>query len=105
RGEGPHLVEVDLGVVADAALVWPARAVVLDAVPTEGLELAVLHPHGNLNRELAVATLENGPEVVAQVDGLGRPREEEVDGFERGERVVGGHGEGHSYTWALGNGV
>ena len=40
-GQRAHLVEVDLGVEADAALVGPAGAVVLHAVAGEDVDLAV----------------------------------------------------------------
>src|SRR5262249_37503783 len=64
-----HLVEGDVGVVADTALRRPARDVVGDAIPLEGLRRPVVHPdwNGNLDRLLALA--EYGDEV--RIDGEG----------------------------------
>ena len=44
-----HLVEVDVGVVAQAALVRAAGAVVLHAVTLEDVDLAVREAHGDLD--------------------------------------------------------
>ena len=54
RGERAHLVEVDLGVVADAALVRSARAVVLDAEAGEDVDLARRRADRDLHLDLAV---------------------------------------------------
>ena len=70
-GQRAHLVEVDLGVEADAALVGPARAVVLDAVAGEDVDLAVAEPDRDLNLDLAVGGAQHRGDVVGQVEPLG----------------------------------
>src|SRR6059036_1818680 len=52
RREAQHHVVVGVGVVADAALARPPRAVVLDAVAGEHLDVPVVHPHRNFDLDL-----------------------------------------------------
>ena len=70
-GERAHLVEVDLGVEADAALVGPARAVVLHAVAGEDVDLPVGELDRDLHLDLAVGGAQHGGDVVAQAQPLG----------------------------------
>ncbi len=72
RGEGADLVDVDFGVVADAALVWAAGAVVLDAVAGEDVDLAVGALDGDLDGDLAVGGPEDDAHVVGKVHVVGR---------------------------------
>ena len=70
-GQRADLVEVDLGVEADAALVRAARAVVLDAVAGEDVDLAVAEPDRDLDLDLAVGGAQDLPHVVGQPEALG----------------------------------
>jgi hypothetical protein len=65
-GQRANLVEVDLGVVADAALVRTARAVVLHAVAREDVDLAVSERHRHLHLNLAVRRTQHRGDVVPQ---------------------------------------
>ena len=67
RGQRADLVDVDLGVEADAALVRAAGAVVLDPVAGEDVGLAVGELDGDLDRDLAVRGPEHDPQVVRQL--------------------------------------
>src|SRR4029453_16408868 len=69
-GEGADLVDVDLGVIANAALVGTPRAVVLDPVPREGVDLAVRELHRDLDGDLAVRRPEDGADVVGKLEAL-----------------------------------
>src|SRR5205085_4616459 len=71
RRERADLVEIDLGVEADAALVRAAGAVVLDAEAPVDVDLPVLAPDRDLDLHLAVTALEHGGHVVAQVQTIG----------------------------------
>src|SRR5262249_50796032 len=52
HGQRADLVQIYLGVVADAALRGPAREVVLHAVPGEHADVAVVHLDGKVHRQL-----------------------------------------------------
>ena len=60
RGERAHLVDVDLGVEADPALVGAAGAVVLDPVAGVDVDLAVGELDRDLDGDLAVGGPEDG---------------------------------------------
>ena len=66
RGQGADPVEVDLGVVAQAALVGAARAVVLHPVGREDPQAAVVHPHRHLGGDLAVGAGQQHGQLVVQ---------------------------------------
>src|SRR5207244_10760214 len=68
--ERPRLVDVDLGVEAEAALVGAASAVVLHAVARVDLERAVVHPHRDLYRHLAVCRAHHLADLVRQAEPL-----------------------------------
>ena len=89
RGERPDLVEVDLRVVADAALVGAARAVVLDAEAAVHAYRAVVHAEGDLDLHLAVGGAQHRPDVVAQFEVVGGDVEPVVDQVDRGD--LSGH--------------
>ena len=82
RGEGADLVDVDLGVVADAALVGAAGAVVLDAVAGEDVDLAVGALDGDLDGDLAVGGPEDDADVVGKLQVVGRLVEVVADDVE-----------------------
>ena len=89
RRKRADLVDIGIGVVADAALVRTARGVVLDAIAGEDVEPAVVHSNGDLNSDLAVCRAEDFPHLVREPDVVGRAVEEEVDGLGRVELVLG----------------
>ena len=82
RGERAHLVDVDLGVEADAALVGAAGAVVLDAVAGEDVDLAVGELDRDLDGDLAVGRPEDDPDVVGELQAVGRHVEVVADDVE-----------------------
>ena len=108
-GERAHLVEVDLGVEADASLVGAARAVVLDAVAGEDVDLPVAELDGHLNLHLAVGRAEHRRDVVAEPEPVRGPVEPVRDdlvvrdlrppragvGLGRSRRPVGARGVRH----------
>ena len=67
-----HLVERDVGVVADAALRRPTRDVVRDAVALEDLDVAVVHRHGDRDGDRLLALREDVDDVVVDRE---RPRD------------------------------
>jgi len=73
--ERADLVEVDVRVVAHAALVRAARPVVLDAVPGVDVDLPVGLAHGHLHLHLAVVGRHHRPDVVRQPEAIRRRRE------------------------------
>ena len=82
RGERADLVDVDLGVEADAALVGPAGAVVLDPVAGEDVDLAVGELDRDLDGDLAVRGPEHDPEVVGELQAVGGDLEVVADDVE-----------------------
>ena len=72
-GQGLHLVERHLGVVADAALGRAARDVVLDAEALEDLHRAVVHQGGDRDDELALRGCA-GPRASRRRGRSSRPR-------------------------------
>ena len=90
RGEGADLIDVDLGVVADAALVGAACTVVLDPVAREGVDLAVGELHRDLDGDLAVRGPEDGADVVGQLEALDGPVEVVADDVEVGDLRAAG---------------
>ena len=84
RSEGAHLVDVDLGVEADAALVGAAGAVVLDPVARVDVDLAVGLLDRDLDGDLAVRGPEDDAEVVGELQAVGREVEVVADDLEVG---------------------
>ena len=82
RGQRAHLVDVDLGVEADAALVGAPGAVVLDPIPGEDVDLAVGELHRDLHGDLAVRGPEHDPEVVGELQAVGGDLEVVADDVE-----------------------
>ena len=82
RGERADLVDVDLGVEADAALVGAAGAVVLDPVAGEDVDLAVGELDRDLDGDLAVGGPEDDPEVVGEPEVVGGDVEVVADDVE-----------------------
>ena len=66
--EGPHLVEGDAGVVADAALGGTAGDVVLDAVAGEDLDRAVIHLDGEVDDQFPFALGEDRTPAVVEAE-------------------------------------
>ena len=85
RRERAGLVEVDLGVVADAALVRPARAVVLDAEAREDVQAPVGEPDRDLDLDLAVGRGQDVAHVVLDPQPVGRDPEVVQDDLVVGE--------------------
>ncbi|MFN8149639.1 MAG: hypothetical protein U0R24_00740 [Solirubrobacterales bacterium] len=75
RGEGTHLVDVDLGVEADPALVRTTRAVVLDAVAVVDARRAVGGLDRDLDGDFAVGLPEDLADVVGVAEAVPRPVE------------------------------
>ena len=97
RREAQHLVVIRLGVVADPPLAWSARAVVLDAVPGEHLDAAVVHPHRHLDLDLAERGHQDAAHVLLEVDEVGGAVELTLDdGPPRHRAGTGGCGQGTS---------
>ena len=71
RGQGLHLVEIGLLVVAHAALVRAHDVVVLDAVALEELVLAVVHADRKVRDELVLGLRQDLPDLVGQTDEIG----------------------------------
>ena len=93
--EGLDLVEAHVLVVADAALGRPAPEVVLDAIAGEDPDRAVVHLHGEVDRQLAAGLAQDSAHALVEVEPLGgqvelllgdRPR------IDVGGNVFGGHG-------------
>src|SRR4029077_1258964 len=78
----------DLGVVSNAALVGTARAVVLDPVAGEGVDLAVGELHRDLDGDLAVGSPKDGADVILELEALDRAVEVEADDVEVGDLGV-----------------
>ena len=70
HGQRHHLVHVDGGVVADAALERPAGVVVLGAVAGEDLDRPVVHLHRAGDRQHALGRGEHGPPERVEVHRL-----------------------------------
>ena len=85
RGEGADLVDVDLGVEADAALVRAAGRVVLDPVALVDAGRAVDALDGDLHRDLAVRHPEDLADVVGELERLPGPVEVVLDDLEVGD--------------------
>ena len=66
-----HLVEADVGVVADAALGRAAAKVVLDAVAGEDLDAAVVHLHREVNGQLAAWLAQHAAKAGIEVEMFG----------------------------------
>jgi hypothetical protein len=67
--EGLHLVDRDVGVVADAALRRTARDVVRDAITLEGPRRPVVHADRDRDLERLLALAEHGDEVLIDFEG------------------------------------
>ena len=70
-GQGADFVERDVGRVADAALGRAARDGVLHAESGEDFEVAVIHLHGDVDREFAVGIAQHAPQAFIQIELLG----------------------------------
>ena len=88
RRQRANLVEVHSLVIPDAAFERAARAVVLHPVSGEHVKPFVAEPHRNLHLNLAVGSLNDGPQVVGQPQAIGRGIEVVRDGVEA--RGLGG---------------
>src|SRR5262249_59561847 len=105
-GERTAFVQVNLGMVAEAAFHGPARIVVLDAIADERGEFAAVELHGDFNLHLAARNDEEPPHVVGQIEMIGRsieiqPRgvEGAHDGSRRGSEQITGELSRESYLW------
>jgi hypothetical protein len=78
-GEGADLVEIDIWVVADAALVGAAAAVVLDAVAGVDVDPSVGPAHRDLHLHLAVGGDHDGADVVVESEPVRRGVEPVAD--------------------------
>ena len=85
RGQRADLVDVDLGVEADAALVRAPGAVVLDAVAGEDVDLAVGELDRDLHGDLAVRRPEDDAQVVRKLEAVAGDLEVVADDVEVGD--------------------
>ena len=83
RSQRAHLVEVDVRVVANAALVRSQDVVVLNAIAGEHLELAAVHAHREVHDELGLRLREHRRDVARQVHHLRSALEIALDHLER----------------------
>src|SRR5579864_9701027 len=60
-GKGAHFIERDVGGVADAAFGWAARDGVLHAESGKNFEVAIIHLHRDVDRNLAVGVSQHAP--------------------------------------------
>ena len=70
EGEGLDVVEVDVLVVAEAALVGSEGVVVLDAVALEEPVVSVVHADGEVDHDLVLGLGEDDADAVLEVDGV-----------------------------------
>ena len=82
RSQRADLVDIDLGVEADAALVGAPGAVVLDAIARVDVDLAVGELHRDLHGDLAVRRPEHDPQVVGELQAVGGDLEVVADDVE-----------------------
>ena len=75
RRQAADFVEIDFGVIAQAALHRPAGAVVLHAVADERAQLAVVHLDGDLHLHFAAGRDEERAQAVGQLELVGGPVE------------------------------
>ena len=94
-GQAQDFVVVGVEMVADPAFAGPPRPVVLDAVPGEHLDAAVVHAHRNLHLHLAERPHENAPHVLLEVDQVGGALELAVDDGLPRHGARGSCGSGH----------
>jgi hypothetical protein len=71
RGECRHLVERHIRVIANAALRWTERDVVLDAIPREYLDLAVVHLHRTGHDDLSFGVSQDAPDAGIEFEDAG----------------------------------
>jgi hypothetical protein len=86
-GQRLHLVGIDVGVEADAALAGAAGGVVVDPPPGEHLDGAVVHADRHRHLEHALGGAEDAVDVGIQIGELGGV----VESIEHGLPGVGGH--------------
>ena len=68
RGQSPNLVEVGVGVIAQAALEWPPCAVVLDPITPKRQDGPVVGVDRHLDVDLAVGLGHQNPYVILDVE-------------------------------------
>jgi hypothetical protein len=68
RGKRGHFIERHIGVIADTAFGRTKRDVVLNAVPGEDLDLAVVHLHRTRDDDLPFRMREDVPDPGLEVD-------------------------------------
>ena len=88
RRQRPHLLEVGGRVVADAALVGPAGAVVLDAVAAGDDHVPAVEPHRDLHGDLAIGGREHRVHLDVEVDEARRLVDVPVHGLEGGQPLT-----------------
>ena len=82
-----------LGVEAHASLERPADVLVLHPVSGEVVQLPVGEPHGELDRQLAVALAQDPANRVGEPEPVGGPVEEVASAHGGRLRAIGGHGD------------
>ena len=82
EASAPHLVDVDLGMEPNAALVGAACAVVLDPVAGVDVDLAVGLLDRDLDGDLAIGSPEDDPEVIGELQSVGGEIEVVADDLE-----------------------
>jgi len=88
-GEGPHLVEVDLGMVAEAALHGAAGVVVLHAVADVGGHFAGVELHRDLHLNLPLGAEQLAADAGGEVELVGGAVEVDAVGFARAHGAAG----------------
>ena len=88
-GQGPHFVQIQVRMKADAALLGAAHAVVLHAIPLEYFQGAIVHADGHGDGDLPVGDLEQLPDLLGKAQDVGGLVELAV------HVVVEVHGPGH----------
>src|SRR5258708_1983995 len=68
--QSAHLVQRDVGVIADAALGRPAIDVVLNAIAGEHLDASVIHADGKVDGQLTLGHTQDLAELLAQIEPL-----------------------------------
>jgi hypothetical protein len=80
QGEALDIIEVYIGVVAQAALVGAQGVVMLDAVSLEQTVVAVVHADGEVHHQLVLGLGEDHLHAVAQLEHI-RRAEHRLDGL------------------------
>ncbi len=90
-GQGPHLVQGDVGVVPDAPLEGAEGLVVLHAVAGEDADGAVVHLYGEVHGELPARQLQYGQQARVQLEAPSHGVDLDTGNVERAQPRSLGH--------------